>query len=634
MNNKILQYALFKSISDDKNNLLECFYPFFILALDPSHGNPSIAVQKNTKDSHGLEIPIHVLHRLARLGRDKRHIELESTRTVWPILLTDSGRRYRSSIDDYRETERRISSFIDGFVSYLDSLGISATHEETRENVENYIKKNTTYLSGVIFHDSSENLSKFEKHEKEFTKYIIEIEKAKPDDYQILKELFYGSIICSSLLLSEKEFSGVVESNFKNTKIYFDANYLFSFLNFHDEELSVPANELYQLLMNFGFELRYFDFTLEEMTIVLKNYVKRQHIYASGIKVKSLYSMLRSRNTYPSDIIDIISNLEANLAKFSIFKKNTDVELTSYKPGDSQLFAELRKSKRNQGILYQNHDIALLEKARKIRKKSYQNFENTNSFIITSDFKLGMICYRYFGHEKSGTVSEVILDRTMTNILFLKNPSIELSLSTIITGFTNNLFVARSIWDKFYTIAKTLIASGEVPEDKLSNLFYHGYIESELLQFGDTDLDSIDEQFVLERIEDVVALIEKEEVRKIAEVEVKYRSIIETKEEEARRRLQEKEVEAHFKIQAKAGKDSHRITVALRVVVGLLAALPLVLAILKIMDIGNFDLSILSIILYAFFVINTSVASIGKIWERIERTIFLRQTKKLESELL
>jgi len=36
VNNKILQYALFKSIYDDKDNLLECFYPFFILVLDPA----------------------------------------------------------------------------------------------------------------------------------------------------------------------------------------------------------------------------------------------------------------------------------------------------------------------------------------------------------------------------------------------------------------------------------------------------------------------------------------------------------------------------------------------------------------------------------------------------------------------
>lgn|GEM_PF-3794050 len=108
------------------------------------------------------------------------------------------------------------------------------------------------------------------------------------------------------------------------------------------------------------------------------------------MKVKSLYSMLRTRNTRPSDIIDIISNLESRLAKLRM--KNSDIELTSYKPGNSQLFAELRKFKCNQGVLYQNHDIALLEKARRIRKKSYQNFENADSFVITSDYKLGMIC--------------------------------------------------------------------------------------------------------------------------------------------------------------------------------------------------------------------------------------------------
>jgi len=148
----------------------------------------------------------------------------------------------------------------------------------------------------------------------------------------------------------------------------------------------------------------------------------------------------------------------------------------------------------------------------------------------------------------------------MTNILFLKDPSIELSLSTIITGFTNNLFVSRSIWERFYIIVKTLIASGEVPEDKISNLFYHGYIESELIQVDDADLDSIDEQFVLKRIEEAAALIEKEEERRITEVEEKYQSIIETKEEEAHRLLQERKVEAYLKIRAKAEKDITEVT--------------------------------------------------------------------------
>ena len=634
MEKKIIQYSLLKTLYDKTGNILECFYPFFLKCLPDDNFIDSLKCQQDIKSKFDLEIPIHVLQRLAHIAEQNKHIITSNEKSLWPIKLTELGTEQIDKIVNQEDIERKINQLVTGFSDYLKTTGISINFEKVRKIIEHYINKNLLHLSDFFFEHTDPFNECFEDHEKEFTKFILLIEEKNPEEYRTLKEMFYGSIISSSLKLPQPEFDGVINSKFKKTKIYFDANYLFSLLEYHDEELSIPANELYKMFIKYGFELRYYDFTLSEMTHVLSNFIKNYNTYPSSIRIKSLYSVLKRKKMKPSDIIDLISNLELKLERLKIYKKNTGIDLENYVPEDESISRRLREMKPEQSEFYHTHDLALLEKSKNLRKKRTHNFEDANSFIVTSDFKLGLLCYRIFNHGNDRSISEIILDRTFTNILFLKDPSIELSLSTIISGFSSELFVKRSVWEKFHSLLRGLKESGEITDDKISNLFYHGYIENELINCESSNIDSIDETFVLEKIEEATELKEKDVKDKIDEIISQSELIIESKEEEKKRAIESKDFDLKLKIDKKAKKESVFIQWGIRIIFFLLLIAPLIIEISRFCSTKKISTSVFSIIRYILYVFTTCFISIQKIWECIGEKVYNYRKNKYEKDFL
>ncbi len=586
----MIQYCLLKTLYDKTGNILECFYPFFLNSLSEESCIKSVIdCQRNIKEKYNLDIPVHVVHSLAHIGFDKKHITIKDKKAIWPISLTEIGIGIKDSLLAKNDSERKINQLISDFSDYLAKKGINEDNEKIRQNIENYIKKNLLKLSDFFFSNSESVRDCFQDHEKEFTQYILEIEKQKPIEYATLKEMFLGSIISSSLNLSQKEFEGIIDSKFKHTKIYFDANYLLSLLGYDADKVAVPAQELYELLIKFGFDLRYFDFTLSEIQHVLSAYKNNYHCYSTKVKVESLYSLLKRKGKTPSDVIDIMANLKNELAKKNILIKDTNVDLNNFCCDNEDVSSKLRGMKKDQHDFYHNHDCALLEKARKLRKnKTYYNFEDAKSFVITSDYKLGKVCYDYFNHHADNSISEIILDRTFTNILFLKDPSMDLSLSTIISGFSSELGVKNSVWKKFYSELKKLKESNSCSDDKLSNLFYHGYIENELINCDSSDIDSINQDFILDKIEDatiqkendfenVVAESKKEQEESSKEAEIFITSIL----EDYRKTTVSQNARTLQNIYKKADKEANKIVLAIKLGVIFICLIPVIWVVVK-----------------------------------------------------
>ncbi len=629
MEQKIIQYAFLKTIYDKTSNLLDCFYPFFINSLKNDIENNINNVKDEIKVNYNCEIPIHVINKLAKLAEDKKHVILNDKINIWPIQLTEIGKEFKDNIEKPKDVERRINQLVNNFKAFLANKKIDSEINTLKNNIENFIKKNTNKLSSFFFEQSDfeENIT-FEDHERELIEYILETEKSKPDDYKILKELFYGSIISSSLSLSENIFDGIISSNFKSVQVYFDANFLFSLLGYHGDEFSIPAKELYNLLLKYGFHLTVYDFTILEMNHVLINYIKNENQYPSNIKIKSLYSELKRRGLNTSDIFRIISNLEEDLKILKINKKHTNLNIEKYDPINKKLDSSLWKMKPQQSNFYHNHDIMLLEKAANLRKQKVFNFEKVNSLIITSDFKITKLCYLEMGHKSNNSISEIILDRTMTNLLFLKNPKIELSLATIISGFSSELFIKNIIWEKFYKTMKKLRNEGRVSDDMISNLFYHCFIEKELIQYEETDIDIINDDFVLKKIEEASNKIEfdfKNEKEKrendLKKQKLIYEDTIDLKDKELQNISEKKDLDILLKFDNRAKILSNRYTLAIRFIFGIVFFIPVLLNIIDIFLTGKVNTSTISIIRYLAFLIDI-VIPINKIWEKLNKFIY------------
>lgn len=185
-----------------------------------------------------------------------------------------------------------------------------------------------------------------------------------------------------------------------------------------------------------------------------------------------------------------------------------------------------------------------IEKVEEIWGKPVRKIEDLKVFFLTSDVRLSRFNFIEMGHRENGTISEVILDRLLTNILWLKNPSTELPLKSIIAAYSRDLFIKRRIWDRFYEILQQLKQEEKVEDEKISTLFYHGYVENLLRGFDEGEQEKITPEFVLEEVEKATKLREKMQEKEIKEKEKEFlqqlKSAVFKKEQEKEKEWLEK----------------------------------------------------------------------------------------------
>jgi len=170
------------------------------------------------------------------------------------------------------------------------------------------------------------------------------------------------------------------------------------------------------------------------------------------------------------------------------------------------------------------------------------------------------------GHKNDGSVCEVILDRLLTCILWLKNPSIKLSLETIIAAYSHDLFIKRRVWDKFYEVLYQLKQEKKIDSKDISALFYHNYIEDVLKEFDENETHKITPEFVLREIEKAAKFMEEKAKKQIEEKEKEFLRRLEKeisakeqkKDEEWREKLQQIKDTARKKAEEEAIKRSNK----------------------------------------------------------------------------
>ena len=252
--------------------------------------------------------------------------------------------------------------------------------------------------------------------------------------------------------------------------------------------------------------------------------------------ISSTFCALRRRQWSVTDAREFIINIEAKLREQGIIIEWTKVDLKSYKASE-ELKQAIRKYKQEQGTFHQNHDLAAINKIKAIRVNPIHNIEESKAFFLTSDVHLSRFNFE-FDHKECGTISEVILDRLLTNILWLKHPDTKISLKNIIASHSRDLLVNHNIWNKFYEVLQELKKSGKVTEDTISTLFWHNYIEHALKSIENAA--KITPDFVMEQFERAGKQKEEESNKlnkQIKELEKKGKE----KEEELKRRKGELE---------------------------------------------------------------------------------------------
>lgn len=572
MNGPLLTYALVKSLYTQNRDFTDTFHPIVIKAFQKGKYYNINEIKEFLKDSYGLDIPYHaietILKRLIRLEY------LENINNNSNFILTNKGITYQSKIETDKNIERKINALIDDIKEYFKENNIYLNSESINKLLQTFLQKNISLLVQFI-NPSAETLSSTQfnnEKEKYISKYFRIVQKKKPEHYEILKEMVLGSIV-STILYSQDTTSmnEMGRRKFRNVQIFLDSNFLFSILDMDHPELSEPAKELFELLKKEKFTLKVFSFTVDEICRVVKNYLPERYRYPDKFKIDSIYGSLKAKGWDKVEVMEFIMNINEILERKGIQIKELDINLSSYKPHNEDLLKSIKKYKPSQPIRSSNHDIAAIEKIKKFRGCAIRNLEDCKYIFLTSDLKLSRFNFYEMNHKDNGTVSEVIQDRLLTNILWLKNPDIELPLKSIIALHSKDLFIQRNVWEKFSEVITELYKQKALEEEKLSALFYHEHVEDVLREFDESEVDKIDSKFVIELAQKVSDELKtelkkqnEENEKKLQELSKEYFEGLDNKSNELNEL--EKEVQ-NFKsnVNKKAKKKSRNLSIGLSI---------------------------------------------------------------------
>lgn len=521
MKKLIFTYSLVKSIYEQGKDYLDVFWPFILKVLPRNKSALSLVqIQEDIKNKYGLEIPQHSLTAIITRAKRKKYIEQEKRQ----YRLTDEGDIFLNGLEPESQVERRINEMVEDTKNYLnEKLNQSLSSASTYDIILYFIYQHIDSLLECF--NPASSLVQLDitpisnaRYDIALIKYFDVVKNRKPQIYGTLVDIIYGSVISTT---ASTKYIAEINKKFVHTQIFLDSNFVFSILDLHYPEFSIPAKELFSLLKSYNFELKIFDFTIDEIVSVLKNYFKEQYFYIPGVRVNSIYSCLKTKGLTSEDIKEYIMKIESKIWNLGIKIELTDIDLNDYNPPHAEWHSKLSNYKHNTGLRSQNHDLAAIEKIMQIRGAERREIENSKALFLTSDLRLSKFDFLELDHKEKATVCEVVPDKLFTNILWLKNPEItkDIPLKSIIAIHSRGMFIDRKVWYRFIEITRKLKDDESIDDKDISMLFYNHYIEQVLVTFNDTHVDEITPDFILGEISKVSKLVDEETQRKLQEQE-------------------------------------------------------------------------------------------------------------------
>lgn len=514
--------------------------------------------------NYNLEIPLYVLKSIITRAKRSNYLKQKSKK----VYLAEEADSVLKTIETERKIDRENNEFILGLKEYLEEnnieLSFSKTADKLNQVVNNNLNTLTTYLGE--FPDTNKTGIK-EKEAKYILKYFEHVEKNNSSQFETLKNIIMGSIICALVKKDHNELKSKIEP----AKIFLDTNVIFNIFGYHADELARPCRELMEILRKHNFEFYIFDFTLQEIRSVLNNY---QYFYSRTLidfRDNSLYNKLKSEGLTPFDIREIVGKLESLLLDKDINIYPTEKELN--KEEDKELdYSIIARYKDNNTAAY-NHDLWAIEYIKELRNKRVTKLEKAKALFLTCDLNLVKYNFCAGGHRDDGTLNEVISTFTLSNILWFKDPGVnnDLPLNSAISIHANSLFLDNEFWNDFYNKLELMKEQEIIDEEDISYLAYNTSLKNTLADLNDNQKE-IKEDQIIKIIEDSRQKYKDKEVQIAAEARENDKIKAENE------RLNEKVDKINKKLTTKAAQNARKKTSYIKLAVFIILSLSSVIS--------------------------------------------------------
>lgn len=530
----IYSFALIKAIYDQGEDYIDSFVPFIVKVFPEQTKQDCRFIQKEIEKQHNIKIPRHVLEIIMKRAKRKGFFKQDNNN----FYLDDKGIQFKDSFETDKDVQRRINSLIKDIQEFFNTKSNVINDNDIEKILQSFIAQNIEPMIDFFNPNADKpelKISTTKNQERILLEYIKSAEESKPEYFSTIKDMFNGSLISTVLYVPKaSQLDEIKSMKFDHCDLFLDTNFIFSLLGLHEHSFNEAAKELLTILKDYKFRLKVFDFTIDEISRVIKGFFIHGYKYPTTIPVDSLYSSLKRLGWHKSDAINFIADVETRLEKNGIEIKLTDIELdkVEYEEDNENLYSTFISYKPEQSDFHRNHDISALIHIRNSRGTKIRKIEKANCLFITSDYRLAKLNYFEFGHKANGTVSEVIADRLLTNILWLKKPSADFNLKSIIAAHSRSLFVQRRVWEAFYNIIKGLNEEKKVTNEEISSLFYGNYIEDTLLNIDEDNIREITPEFIISEIEKATTFKEEQQKKILKDKETKLGIAFEQEKEQ------------------------------------------------------------------------------------------------------
>jgi len=460
MHELIHTLALIKSLNMEKIDYKDTFKPFIINSMKNYDEIDLATIQKEILKNYKFSLPMNILRDiLTGLVKDNYIIK---NKNLYKINTSD--KIFLDNFKDPKDIDKKNNELLEDLTRFINrSTSKPITREETEKLLIEFIGKNIDPIIKSLNFQEEINTDIKMDHEKEryLCEYVNLNHKSTEKYHDTLRDLLLGSIILQTF--NYQTFTQL-DKEFEKIKIFLDTNMVFALLDLHYPEYINPAKELIDLIRKNKFSLFVFDFTVEEAQNYLNVCSRAPNIFKKDIRVNSVCGYIKNEREMLEEEIKILSTkIPTLLAKFDISIEPTKISLREYKP-KKDLEESYKKLKPYQPEISRQHDLAVIEQIKILRSnKKFDKIEKSIAIFLTADGILSKFNYDT-EHARDHTIPEVLVDRLLTSILWLRNPSIDIPLNSLIATCCRDLFIKKHVWEKFFYLVRDLKSRGEITD--------------------------------------------------------------------------------------------------------------------------------------------------------------------------
>jgi len=426
-NNRIVTYSLLAHINNSgtlTKGLLEIFIPLAKRAISILNsegifsGKNISEISSKILELYGIDIPVPVLKNILFKISDEVNKETDNKFTLYAdgafaiknYVFTEFDALIEKKNKQIKEIEELFKQFCK--ISNIDKKNYSS--------IFTFLEKNKVVISKYLNFDYKNGKIEDYSIEAQFVDFFRKI----PPVYEIIKDLYLGTIISSYIEYSSPQ----IESN---VELLFDTNFIISILDLNTPESTHSCRKLIEIAKQNGYKLNVLIDTIEETERLLhrRSETFNEHYLTKKINPEDIYNACDRRNLTKTDLEKIATSLG------KVLTDDFGIHTIPY----TEKYRNIAKHSKEYNALKEirNNDIAALHDATAlyyVREKrsnnKYKSFErvpcwfvNNSVNYVFSDSQNGD------KHLKNGYQPEIIKVDILLNILWLSNPNINCSTS-------------------------------------------------------------------------------------------------------------------------------------------------------------------------------------------------------------